>query len=128
MSRLRNVLGLVAAVLMLASSAAHSLLGWPQLRAALGTAHAPPDLVQGLAIGWHFGGATMVTLGVMLAWLFIDRLRGRATSRRPAAFVAALYLVFGAWALAVSDMDPFFLVFVVPGLLLLAAVTGREAR
>ena len=35
MQRGRLVLGLIAGVIMLVTSAAHSLVGWPQLRRAL---------------------------------------------------------------------------------------------
>ena len=66
MNRARSILGIVAGVLMIASAAAHSLLGWPQLRAELVKARAPGDLVQGLAMGWHFGGAAMVTFTFQL--------------------------------------------------------------
>jgi hypothetical protein len=52
-------------------------------------------------------------------------LRGAAAPRVPAAIVSVAYLVFGAGALAVSG-DPFFLVFIVPGLLLAFASFGRD--
>jgi hypothetical protein len=42
-------------------------------------------------------------------------------SFRPVGFIALVYMLFGLWALRASNLDPFFLVFVVPGLLLAAA-------
>ena len=45
-------------------------------------------------------------------------------SLRPVAFIAAAYLLFGVWALGVSGLNPFFLVFVIPGVML-AAVSWR---
>lgn len=127
MSRTRTILGIVAGVLMLASSAAHSMLGWPSIRAKLAESRAPDDLVQGLAVGWHFGGAAMVAFACIVLWTFLRRMQGDGVSLVPAGIVAFLYLAFGAGALAVTG-DPFFLVFIVPGLMLAAAAfPGRSS-
>ena len=125
MNRTRSILGILAGVLMIASAAAHSLLGWPQLRAQLAQSGVPDDLAQGLAVGWHFGGAAMVTFACIVLWTFFRRLQGRAAPLVPPAIISAAYLAFGAGALAVTG-DPFFLVFIVPGLLLAAASFPRR--
>lgn len=96
-------------------------MGWPALQSRLARVHAPTDLVLGLQIGWHFAGAAMVALGVIVLHAFQNR---GTTATVPAWTVAALYLLFGGAALAVSGFDPFFLVFIVPGaLVLLGALT-----
>ena len=38
------------------------------------------------------------------------------------------YLVFGAWALVVSNADPFFVIFIVPAVLLLIAASDDTSR
>ena len=124
MGRAREVAGFVAGIMMVLSSAAHSLVGWPQMRTRLEAAQAPPDLVLGLSIGWHFGGVVMLTFGAMVVAAFFGRVRGRVVSLAPAFLIAVVYLAFGAWAVLVSG-DPFFLVFIVPGLLLAFASGGR---
>jgi hypothetical protein len=121
MNRLRIALGLLAGVLLVLSSAAHSLLGWKQLGIALANTQAPPDLVTGLSIGWHFAGLAMLAFGCIVLSTFMEALRRRPVSFRPVGFIALVYIVFGIWALRVSNLDPFFLVFIVPGLLLAAA-------
>jgi len=110
---------------MLASAAAHSLLGWPQLRAKLAESRVPGGLAQGLAAGWHFGGTAMAAFAAIVLWTFFRRLGGEAAPLVPPAIVAAVYLAFGAGALAVTG-DLFFLVFIVPGLLLAAASFPRR--
>lgn len=125
MNRTRSILGILAGVLMIASAVAHSLLGWPQLRAGLAQSQVPGDLVQGLAIGWHFGAAAMVTFAAIVLWVFFRRLQARAAPLAPPSIISAAYLAFGAGALAVTG-DPFFLVFIVPGLLLAAASFPRR--
>jgi hypothetical protein len=121
MTRLRIGLGMLAGLLLILSSAAHSLLGWKQLKAALESTHAPADLVTGLSIGWHFAGVAMLAFGVIVLFTYREALARRPVSLRPVGFIALVYLVFGVWALKVSDLNPFFLVFIVPGLMLAAA-------
>ena len=65
MKRARLILGVVAGVMLLASSAAHSTLGWQSLAEGLANTNVSSDLQTGLRIGWMFGGAAMVVLGVI---------------------------------------------------------------
>ena len=67
MSRLRTTFVVAAGLVLIASSAAHSLLGWPPLLARLTAENAPLDLISGLAMGWHFAGLAMLTLGPLAA-------------------------------------------------------------
>lgn len=127
MKRFRSILGLIAGVLMIASSAAHSLLGWKQLRVALVQANVPDELSDSLGIGWHFAGASMLAFGFILVALFRHRLMSSAVNLKPAIVIGMTYVAFGVWALVVSGFDPFFFVFLVPGLMaLIASVPGRE--
>ena len=127
MSRSRSILGLVVGVVLVVSSAMHSLMGWPALQAALVAADTPPDLIAGLRIGWHFGGAMVLTLGLVTLWSFAERLRGRAVSLRALQAFAAAYALFGVYALLTGDLNPFFLIFVVPGVLLFFAASEPGA-
>ena len=125
MSRARDVAGLVASVLILLSSAAHTLLGWRAVSAELAAAHVQGELLLGLRIGWYFGGLAMLLIGTILLALFVARLRGEGRTLLPATVVGVGYLAFGAWALMVSG-DPFFTVFVLPGALLAIAAWFRS--
>jgi hypothetical protein len=126
MRRLRAGLGIVAGIMLVLSAAAHSFLGGPRVDAELGAAGVPPPLRLSLRVGWQFGGAAMLALGVMLVVLFARRLRGERIPSFPAAITAATYLAFGAWGLWISG-NPFFFIFIVPGLLMAAALAGRDA-
>ena len=127
MIRWRILLGFVAGAMLIASSAAHSLLGWRQLRASLAKSEAPPDLVMGLSVGWHFAGVAMLAFGCIILSIFADLLRRRSVSVRPALLIALLYVAFGIWALIVSNNDPFFYVFIVPGFLLAVAAWPSDS-
>lgn len=120
MSRPRISLGIFLGAILVASSAAHSLFGWPQMSARLSATQAPADLIAGLQIGWHFAGLAMLTFGSIVIWTFSNYLRNHPVSLRPAQIIALVYLSFGLWALAVSRFDPFFFIFIVPGLTLVA--------
>jgi hypothetical protein len=120
MSRPRISLGIFLGAIIVASSAAHSLVGWPQLSGRLLATDAPPDLIIGLKIGWHFAGLAMFTFGAIVIWTFHNYLMRRPVSLRPAQIIGLVYLAFGLWALAVSRFDPFFFIFIVPGVTLVA--------
>lgn len=116
MTRFRRILGYLAAVLLLLSSAAHSILGWKQLQQRAVDIHMPPDLLLSLKLGWLFGGAAMLMFAV-ITWMLLWRNRDVL----PVLVLGALYAAFGIWALTASKFDPFFSVFIVPGLLLVVA-------
>jgi hypothetical protein len=122
----RGVLGLVAGVMLILSSAAHSILGWKGLGGELAAAQVPPDLLLGVKVGWQFGGVAMLAFGVVVVGQALRRLRGEEASSLPELTIAAAYLGFGAWALLASDMNPFFMVFIVPGVLLALSAIGRS--
>jgi hypothetical protein len=126
-SGLRLFLGTFGGLIVVASSAAHSLLGWKQLRADLTLTQAPPHLVAAIMIGWHFAGAAMLTFGCIVLWTFANLWRRQRVSLRPAQLISLVYLAFGVWALVVSKWNPFFIVFVVPGAMLLAATLWPAA-
>jgi hypothetical protein len=120
MSRPRIALGIFVGAILVASSAAHSVLGWREFGARLAETQAAPDLITGLKIGWHFAGLSMFTFGAVVIWTFHNYLMRRPVSLRPAQIIGLAYLAFGLWALAVSRFDPFFFIFIVPGLTLVA--------
>jgi hypothetical protein len=126
MKRARLVLGLIAGVVLIVSSGAHSILGWKSLSERMAVAQVPSDLQTGLRIGWQFAGAAMLALGVIVVTIFAGRLRGQRPSLMPAVAVCILYLTFGAWALAVSGGDLFFMIFIVPGAMLGIAANGHD--
>jgi hypothetical protein len=124
MSKLRPVLGLAAGVILIISSAAHSVFGWKELRAELDGAHVPADLVFALGVGWQFGGLAMFCFGLIVARIFLGRLKNGTPAAFPAAVIAAAYGLFGVWALVASGFRLFYLVFIVPALLIGVAVPG----
>jgi hypothetical protein len=125
MDRLRSVLGLLGGGIIAASSALHALMGWPAMAGELTRIQASPDLVAGLRVGWYFGSVAMLAFGLVAIVTFAARMRGQPASLAPVVIVAVTYLAFGLWALVASGMNPFFLIFIVPALMLLIASWSR---
>jgi hypothetical protein len=124
MSMTRVILGSIAGFLMAVSGVAHSAVGWRALQRTLSTTNVPDDVAQGLAVPWHFAGMAMLlsgVVGVTTVW----RMRSGETTAWPAIAVGAAWVLFGLWGLAVVKRDATFLLFIVPGVLLLAAVIRR---
>lgn len=121
MQKFRAVLGIVAGAFLILNAFAHSMLGWKAMGEQLAHTNAPADLVAGLRLGWMWGAVPMVVFGILAIGTFLKRLRGQPAPVFTAALVAAAYLAYGAWAAITTGGDPFFLLFVVPGVLLLVA-------
>jgi hypothetical protein len=120
MSRLRTILVVAAGLVLIASSAAHSLLGWPQLRASLTAENVPLDLISGLAMGWHFAGVAMLTLGLLAIWLASVAQRSVGV-RLPVGLIGVAFIGYAAVAAAAFGFDFIEIMFLTPGALLTAA-------
>jgi len=126
MLRLPRALASVAAAILVLSSAAHSLVGWPALRAKMATANVPADLVGGLGMGWHFAGLSMLVLGLLVFWLLAADRRGAANVALPLQLIGGAYELFTIGCFALLGWDPFLLTFFVPGTLL--SIAGALMR
>ena len=126
MTKARTILGLIAGVLMAVSSAAHSLLGWKALSGALTAAQVPADLIETLGFGRHFGGIAMLAFGCIVLAVFWNRLKAVPVSVMPAVVIGTTYVGFGLGAFVAGGFDPFFMIFVVPGLFVLIASPPRR--
>ena len=119
--RSRLAVGFLAGALLVASGLMHSLLGWREMRAAFSPTGAPPDLVAGLAVPWHFAGLSMVTFGVLVIAGFMGAARRREGSLRTPRIIALAYVAFAIGGAIFIKLDPTFLLFLVPGAMVLAA-------
>ena len=126
MNKVFSVIGLIAGLLMILSSVAHSFFGWQAIRMELVAAHVSGDLLLGVQLGWQFGGAAILTFGVIVVAIFWKSLQGRSTSTFPAAVIGLVYIGFGLWAFFVTSFDPFYMVFIIPGLMSLGSAAGSS--
>ncbi len=121
MTRAKIVVGCIASALLFLSAGAHSILGGQAIRAELKSANVSNDLLNGIMMGWQFGGMAMLMLSAILGRLFIRRWKGAEVSAFPAMVVGVGYVAFGLWAMLGEGFQAFYLVFIVPGLMLVFA-------
>jgi hypothetical protein len=127
MNRTQASIGYAAAILIVLSGAAH-FVGWIKLRTILSASTAPPDLIQALGIGWVFGGVAMLALGSIAIASTVKRRHDPTASLLPVRIIGIAYVAFGAGAMSITGFDPFFLVFILPGILLVAASWPARAK
>lgn len=112
-----NLLGFIAAALMLLSALAHAFAGWPTVAEGLSGTGVATDVTAGLRVGWLWGSFCMAGFGlVTLAQSWQSRSGGGCNAATVAA-VAGTYVAFGLWAFVDRDFNPHFLLFLLTGLL-----------
>lgn len=121
LGRWQVVVGFVAAALQVVSGAVHSMLGWPAVTKEFAATNAPAALVQGLAVPWHFTGLSMVTFGVVVALTLQRALRKPGEPLTTVMVIGATYVVFGLVGMALTGGNATFLMFLVPGVMLVVA-------
>ena len=126
-TRVRTIIGLLGSLLIMLSSLAHSFAGWPAQRAVLQSARVPAETILGLSIGWYFGGLAIAVFGLIAVISFVQVLRGHTPHMRATMIIGLAYIGFGVWAWFVTR-EPFPLVFIVPGLLVLTGATARPSN
>lgn len=125
MNKTRIFLGYLGGAILVLSSVAHTLMGWPGIRAELARSAASPDLMQGMQMAWYFGGMAMLVFGAIVIALFRAAQHGRPLPPLVVPAIGAGYLAFGLFELVATGYQPFTAIFIVPGLLLLAASARR---
>jgi hypothetical protein len=125
--RFRIMLGFIAGAFLILNAAAHSFLGWGQFSAALAAVHAPSEIIGGLALGWHLAGASMFVFGVIAIMLFARRIKNSQTLLWPATVIGIFFVIYGVVAFVFSGRDPFYFVFVAPGIFLIVAAAGQTS-
>jgi hypothetical protein len=125
MRRVWSLIGLLSGISMIAMGGVHSIMGWPQARAGLEGSGASDQLLRGLAVPWHFTGGAMTTAGIIVLIYFVALWRHQRADPTGARLVGLFYFVFGLWALVVVEPSPFFLTFLIPGMIaLLGTIPG----
>ena len=121
-----SVLYWIAALAIGLGAFGHGIGGANVLRAALATVALDPNIVGVLWIVWYFVSGSMLVFGGLALWAWFAARRGRDVTVVPVS-IGALYIVFGAAAFAYAR-DPFWIFFVVQGVMLLGATLGLRRQ
>lgn len=78
-------------------------------------------IYQTLFVVWYFVSGAMLGFGAMIIWISFRLKAGDASALFIAIVIGVLYLVFGVCALIYRRGDPFWILFVVLGVLLVGS-------
>lgn len=127
MKRLLGWLVPVCGLVMALGAIGHSLSGAREIQALLEAASLGEADIRVVMVVWHLAGAAMVLFGVLVVWAWRGVRHGNRALRVVPAAIGALYLLYGASAVAYTQAH-FFHVFVVLGTLLLVGSLAAGAQ
>ena len=111
----------LAAITIALGAFGHAFAGIVPIRTAFEVLALPVDVMRVLWIVWYFVSGCMLFFGALLAWAW-PRLEAGASSRSGAAIaVGVLYAVTGIASFLYTRGDPFWLLFLVQGALVLGS-------
>jgi hypothetical protein len=112
-----SVLYWLAAVVITLGAFGHGFAGVIPVRAAIEASTLPADVTRTVWIVWYGTSLSMITYGLLLFWAWPALKAGSSSRSMPALIVGAFYLLTGIGAYPYSGRDPFWLMFIVLGVL-----------
>jgi hypothetical protein len=120
----------LAAITITLGAYGHGFVGVKPVREAIAASTLAPDIVRPIWIVWYFVSGCMVVFGLLLFWAW-PALKGGSSSRSvPALIVGGFYAVTGIASYLYSGGDPFWLLFLVQGAIVIGStlVLGSPQR
>jgi hypothetical protein len=109
----------LAAITITLGAYGHGFVGVKPVRAAIEASTLAPEIVRVLWIVWYFVSGCMLVFGAILFWAW-PRLAAGPGGRAVAAWIiGVLYAVTGVASYLYSGGDPFWLLFVAQGVILI---------
>jgi hypothetical protein len=127
---LLSLLFLATGVLIGLGALGHSFMGRLEVDAELAKFPIAFDVYSMLYVVWHFVGGCMVLFGLTIVWAFFRWRRGNTSFLPMTGLIGALYFCTGFGGFLYRHYDPFMLVFLVEGtvLLLCSGALGKSPR
>lgn len=119
-----SVLYLISGILIALGGFGHSFGAVAQIHQGLKTPGVDPHIVRLILAVWHFAGAAMVALGILVVADWIRTRSDKKPTLRIAVVVSLFYVTYGLCALAWMR-EPFWAIFVVYGVMTGAAAMGQ---
>lgn len=124
-NKLSSSLYLMSGILIALGGLGHSFGAVDQIHAAFASVPLDPRVARLIVAVWHFAGAAMGVLGLLVACDWWSLRQGKAGPAVLPVILGGFYVLYGAAALAWMR-EPFWAIFVVYGLL--AGASGMAAR
>ena len=118
---LAGILYWLAAVTIALGAFGHGFLGVKPVAAAVAASTLPANVVAVIWIVWYFVSACMLTFGGLLAWAWPGLRPGSPSRAAAALIVGALYFFTGIASYIYSGREPFWLLFVAQGFIVIGS-------
>jgi len=114
MKKLLSILLLLAGAVIALGGIGHSFGGVGQVHEALANQSLQPNVFRLILAVWHFAGASMVVFGLLVLWQWRELHYGRNPQGLVLFGIGLFYLLYGVWAVLLTN-STFFSIFVVLG-------------
>jgi hypothetical protein len=121
MRKLLSALFLLVGVLIGLGGLAHSFMGRLAVDAELGKFRIAPDVATMLYVVWYFVGGCMLLFGFTIVWAWYRRGSGDVSLLLVTALIGILYFAVGVGGFLYRHRDPFMLMFLFQGAVVLGA-------
>jgi hypothetical protein len=110
-----------AAITITLGAYGHGFVGVKPIRAAIAGSTLTPDVARVIWIVWYFVSGCMVSFGILLFWAWPALKAGSSSRSSAALIIGAFYAVTGIASYLYSGRDPFWLLFVTQGLVVIGS-------
>jgi hypothetical protein len=120
----------LSAVTITLGSIGHGFFGVKPVRTALDAVTLPPEIMRVLWIVWYWVSGTMVIFGLLLFWAWPALKAGSSSRSAPPLIIGVSYMITGIVCFLYTNRDPFWLVFLTQGVVILGSMwvfTQRKA-
>jgi hypothetical protein len=111
----------IAAVVIGLGAFGHGFGGVRPVAAAIADSTLPADIVRVIWIVWYGASLNMITCAALLVWAWPSIRTGTASRSAVALIIGANYLVTGLVSYVYSGLQPFWLLFVVLGAMVIGS-------
>lgn len=118
----------LAAITITLGAYGHGFQGVKPVRAAIAASTLAPDIVRVIWIVWYFVSGCMVAFGALLFWAWPALEAGPSSRSVAALMVGAFYALTGIASYLYSGGDPFWLLFLALGVIVIGSTLALRRR
>jgi hypothetical protein len=111
----------IVAITITLGAYGHGFLGIKPVQAAIAATTLAPDIVRVIWIVWYDVSGSMLTFGALLFWAWPSVKTGTSSRSDVPLIIGAFYAVTGIVAYLYSGREPFWLLFVTQGVILIGS-------
>jgi hypothetical protein len=109
----------IVAITITLGAYGHGFLGIKPVEAAIAATTLSPDILRVIWIVWYDVSGSMLTFGVLLFWAWPSVKTGSSSRSGVPLIIGAFYAATGIGAYLYSGREPFWLLFVTQGVILI---------